>query len=238
MLGGKREKPKLRRNFRPTPQLETQAGAKSRVTTLCCDRLSPKTATRNHPPAQLTCDVAYVCCSGSFAALVPWRTYCICRSPIASRLKSNGFRTRKKETFWRCLSATSQAAGLKRRHWPLLRQTGGNSQLHRGWGCCDIQQHCEHCRAGPVWYLACDESRSVTTVEHQGGRRFFWEGPKFFELCPIVLNYVHYSFSRGGGAKSFSGGASPILRPLVMGVDKSWIAFRFRNRSTKIFRVQ
>ena len=124
------------------------------------------------------------------------------------------------------------------RHWPLLRQTGGNSQLHRGWGCCDIQQHCEHCRAGPVWYLACDESRSVTTVEHQGGRRFFWEGPKFFELCPIVLNYVHYNFSRGGGAKSFSGGASPILRPLVMGVDKSWIAFRFRTRSTKIFRVQ
>ena len=31
-----------------------------------------------------------------------------------------------------------------------------------------------------------------------GGRRVFGDGPKFFKLCPIVLNYVQNIFSRGG----------------------------------------
>ena len=30
-----------------------------------------------------------------------------------------------------------------------------------------------------------------------GRRRVFSEGPKFFELCPIVLNYVQNIFTRG-----------------------------------------
>jgi len=48
--------------------------------------------------------------------------------------------------------------------------------------------------------LACIERlrevRPVTSLEHQGGQRVFWEGPKFFKLCPIVLNTLcatHFS---------------------------------------------
>jgi len=44
-------------------------------------------------------------------------------------------------------------------------------------------------------------NRPVTSVGHQEGRRVFWEGPKFFELCPIVLNDVQHIFL--GGAKIF-----------------------------------
>jgi len=33
-------------------------------------------------------------------------------------------------------------------------------------------------------------SRPITSLGHQRKRRVFWEGPKFFKLCPIVSNYV------------------------------------------------
>jgi len=34
-----------------------------------------------------------------------------------------------------------------------------------------------------------------------GGRRVFWEWPKFFKLCPILSNYVQHIFP--GGRKIF-----------------------------------
>ena len=43
--------------------------------------------------------------------------------------------------------------------------------------------------------------RPVTSVGHQAGRRVFREGPKFFELCPTVLNDVQHIFP--GRAKNF-----------------------------------
>ena len=49
--------------------------------------------------------------------------------------------------------------------------------------------------------------RSVTSLGRQGGRRVFREGPKFFTLCPIDLNYLQKLFSRGG--KKFSRGLCP-----------------------------
>jgi len=55
-------------------------------------------------------------------------------------------------------------------------------------------------------------SRPVTSLGHQEGRRVFREGPRFFEPCPIFLNYVQHIFP--GGPKIFLGG----LRPLVTGL--------------------
>jgi len=49
--------------------------------------------------------------------------------------------------------------------------------------------------------------RPVTILGNQEGQRFFQEGPKFIELCPILSSYVQHIFP--GGAKSFVGGASP-----------------------------
>ena len=40
-------------------------------------------------------------------------------------------------------------------------------------------------------------TRPVTGLGHPVGRRVFWEGPKFFKLCPRILNYVQHIFSRG-----------------------------------------
>ena len=57
--------------------------------------------------------------------------------------------------------------------------------------------------------------RPVTSLEHQGWRRVFWEGPKFFKLCPILSNYVQHTFTRGG--ENFSRGSRPTA-PLVMGL--------------------
>jgi len=36
--------------------------------------------------------------------------------------------------------------------------------------------------------------KSVTRLGHQGRPRVFWESPKFFQLCPIVLNYFQHFF--------------------------------------------
>jgi len=41
----------------------------------------------------------------------------------------------------------------------------------------------------------------------EGGRRVFWEGLKFFALCPTDLNYVQNIFP--GGAKNFLEGGNP-----------------------------
>jgi len=48
--------------------------------------------------------------------------------------------------------------------------------------------------------LTCIKIRPVTSLGHQGGQRVFWEGPKFFKLCPR-------HFSRWG--EKFLGEASP-----------------------------
>ena len=52
--------------------------------------------------------------------------------------------------------------------------------------------------------------RPVTSLRHQERRRAFWEGPKFFELFPIVSNCIQHIFP--GGGEKFSRGASPPLR--------------------------
>ena len=39
--------------------------------------------------------------------------------------------------------------------------------------------------------------RPVTSLAHWAGRIVFWEGPKLFKLCPIVLNYFQYTFPGG-----------------------------------------
>jgi len=40
-------------------------------------------------------------------------------------------------------------------------------------------------------------NRPITSLGHQEGRRVFWEGPKLFKLCPMVLNYVQLIFTGG-----------------------------------------
>ena len=40
--------------------------------------------------------------------------------------------------------------------------------------------------------------RPVTSLGHQEGRRVFRDGPKFFELCQIILNYAQHIFPWGG----------------------------------------
>ena len=57
-------------------------------------------------------------------------------------------------------------------------------------------------------------TRPLTSLGHQEGRRFFWEGPKFFELCPIVSNYIKHSFP--GGAKKFLGVFAPLVTGLII----------------------
>jgi len=56
-------------------------------------------------------------------------------------------------------------------------------------------------------YVTTPATRPVTSLGHQEGRRVFREGPKFFEPCPIFLNYVQHIFP--GWAKIFLGLASP-----------------------------
>jgi len=43
--------------------------------------------------------------------------------------------------------------------------------------------------------------RPLTSLEHQEGRRVFWERSKFFEICPIFWNYIQHIFP--GGRKFF-----------------------------------
>jgi len=73
-------------------------------------------------------------------------------------------------------------------------------------------------------HLVCVTDRPVTSLGHQGGRRVFWEGDKFFKLCPIVSKYVRHIFSRGG--EIFSRGGFAPLRPPGYGPGcRPWIAY-------------
>jgi len=58
--------------------------------------------------------------------------------------------------------------------------------------------------------------RPLTSLDRQEGRRVFWEGPKFFELRPIILIDVQYIFP--GGVTNFLGGICPPAPPLVTGL--------------------
>jgi len=51
----------------------------------------------------------------------------------------------------------------------------------------------QHVFQGSSW-TSRGTSRPVTSLGHQVGRRVFWKGPKFFKLCPILLNYVQHIF--------------------------------------------
>jgi len=50
----------------------------------------------------------------------------------------------------------------------------------------------------------CNINRPATSLGHQGRLRVFWEGPKFFKQCSIVLTYAQHIFTEG--AKKFAGG--------------------------------
>jgi len=53
-----------------------------------------------------------------------------------------------------------------------------------------------------------DITRPVTSLGQQEGRRVFWEGPKYFELCPVLFKFVQNIFP--GGEKIFTrGGFAP-----------------------------
>jgi len=54
--------------------------------------------------------------------------------------------------------------------------------------------------------------RPVTSLGHQGGRRVFWEWPKLFKLCPILLNNVQNIFP--GGREFFLGEFAPLVTGL------------------------
>jgi len=56
-------------------------------------------------------------------------------------------------------------------------------------------------------------TQAVTSLGHQGARRVFCEGAKFFKLCPIVLNYVQHIFLRG--AKNSVGAAAYLCEDHV-----------------------
>ena len=71
--------------------------------------------------------------------------------------------------------------------------------------------------ADMLWPVAV---RSVTSLGRQEGRRVFREGPKFFELCPIFLNYVQHIFPEGGEKfppPSGYGTCSPDGHRMVLG---------------------
>jgi len=65
-------------------------------------------------------------------------------------------------------------------------------------------------------------TRPVTSLGHQGWRRVFWEGPKFFKLCPIVCNCAQQNFP--WRAKSFAG-RFPLVTGLIVtfGLKKLYI---------------
>jgi len=50
-------------------------------------------------------------------------------------------------------------------------------------------------------------SRPVTSLGHQSGRRIFWEGPKFFKVCP-----THFSWEAKKLLGVFSPPSPPWLR--------------------------
>jgi len=59
--------------------------------------------------------------------------------------------------------------------------------------------------------------RPITSLGHQGWRRVFWKGHKFFQLCPTVFNYAQQIFSRFFQRKILQGSLR-TTSPLVMGL--------------------
>jgi len=55
------------------------------------------------------------------------------------------------------------------------------------------------------------ETRPLTSLGHQDGRRIFREAPKLFELCGIFLKNVQHIFP--GGRKVFLGRFRPPCAP-------------------------
>ena len=74
-------------------------------------------------------------------------------------------------------------------------------------------------------------SRLVTSLGHQEGRRVFWEGLKFFELCPIVLNDAQHIFL--GEAKKFLGAAPPLVTGLEVS-EQSYVLSEWVKLSVAI----
>jgi len=56
--------------------------------------------------------------------------------------------------------------------------------------------------------------RPVTNFGHQEEESVFREGLKFFELCPVLLNYVEHIFPVG--AKIFLGSFAPQVTGLFI----------------------
>ena len=79
--------------------------------------------------------------------------------------------------------------------------------------------------------------RPVASLAHQEGRRVFREGRRFFELCPIFLNYLQHLFP---GRENFSRGDSPYWRPTGYGPGQSHKPFESvaSQSHLKFFRVR
>jgi len=92
--------------------------------------------------------------------------------------------------------------------------------------------NCAECVAITQRRTANARTRPVTSLGHQEGRRVFREGPTFFELCPIFLNYVQHIFP--GGAKIFLGGFAPPAPPLVGACQELFWRSKFRNFFLKV----
>jgi len=60
----------------------------------------------------------------------------------------------------------------------------------------------------------------VTSLVHQGWRTVFWEWPKFFKLCPMLLNNVEHIFP--GVSKIFLGGFVPLVTGLTVLLIRQW----------------
>ena len=84
------------------------------------------------------------------------------------------------------------------------------------------------CRCPEQTNLVRSRRTSVTSLGHQRGPRGFWEWPKFFKLCPILLNNVQHSFPEG--EKNFPKGT---WRPLFIGLSKISLVF-VRSRFSRV----
>jgi len=75
----------------------------------------------------------------------------------------------------------------------------------------------------------------ITSLGHQAGRRVFWERPKFFKLCSIVLNYVQHIFP--WGRKFFQEGEATLAQPLVTDLHVHKLTHKLDATSTYVSGV-
>ena len=89
-----------------------------------------------------------------------------------------------------------------------IRRTGkpGKLKWHQRWTPSKMQ----------IFTFKAWGGRPVTSLGHRAGRRVFWEGPKFFKLCPIVLNYVQHIFQKSPP------GYGPVRRQVASGEGSIW----------------